>query len=314
MSDGLVPPLNAPPGISPYPGVQPGTNSNIIRARQVIVSGPGDGVFVYDGTPGLGNPPIAWMGGGLVDPYGNVLPSATGVTGSGTFTVDGADGGFIELADVGGVAVLGLYASGLAHLSHPSQIFTSAGNGGDANESQTLLLFSGSETGSAGSASIQLSSDADDGSTIAVVNLAITGVAILGVTASYIIAAKPVNAANPVSGGLESWHSMPAFGTGFSHGTPAPAYKLNPDNTVSLAGEVSAGSGTTSGTIVTLPAAAYFPISAKRFPVALSGGTPATTGSAHIGVDTSGDITLASGPTGAAYQFFLDGITWPLDY
>jgi hypothetical protein len=85
--DGLVKPQNAPPGLTPYPGVQPGTNNNILRARLVIVSGVGDGVFVYAAgtTPALGNPPIAWMGSGLVDPYGNVLPSTTGVAASGTF-------------------------------------------------------------------------------------------------------------------------------------------------------------------------------------------------------------------------------------
>jgi hypothetical protein len=87
MSDGLVAPLNAPPGVSAAAGVQPGSNAQILRARLVIVSGAGDGVFVYaPGTaPALGNPPIAWMGGGLVDPYGNILPSTTGVAASGTF-------------------------------------------------------------------------------------------------------------------------------------------------------------------------------------------------------------------------------------
>jgi hypothetical protein len=66
----------------------PGSSSTV-RARYVIVSGIGDGVFVYmpGTTPGLGNPPIAWMGGGLVDPYGNVLVAAAGVEGAGTFAV-----------------------------------------------------------------------------------------------------------------------------------------------------------------------------------------------------------------------------------
>jgi hypothetical protein len=68
------------------PATAPGSSS-VVRARFVIVSGPGDGVFVYapGTTPGLGNPPIAWMGGGLVDPFGNILPSTTGVEGGGTF-------------------------------------------------------------------------------------------------------------------------------------------------------------------------------------------------------------------------------------
>lgn len=64
----------------------PGSSSTI-RVRVIIVTGAGDGVFVYapGTTPALGNPPIAWMGGGLVDPFGNVLPSTTGIAASGTF-------------------------------------------------------------------------------------------------------------------------------------------------------------------------------------------------------------------------------------
>jgi hypothetical protein len=81
------PPQNAPAGQQATGGVQPGQSTAIVFANKVIVFGAGDGVFVYPTgtTPALGNPPIAWMGGGLVDPYGNVLPSTTGVAGAGTF-------------------------------------------------------------------------------------------------------------------------------------------------------------------------------------------------------------------------------------
>jgi hypothetical protein len=66
------------------PGIQPGVSQNVIRARQVIVSGTADGVFVYSGTPGPGNPPIAAMTGGDVDPYGNtVYPDISSVGASG---------------------------------------------------------------------------------------------------------------------------------------------------------------------------------------------------------------------------------------
>jgi hypothetical protein len=111
----------------------------------------------------------------------------------------------------------------------------------------------------------------------------------------------------------DTWHAMPAFNAGFSHGTPAPAYKLYPDNTVALAGQVSATSGTTSGTVVTLPSAAYFPALAKTFALPFAGGTPATTSNCRLGVSTAGALNLASGPTGAAFTFNLDGIRYPLD-
>jgi hypothetical protein len=112
---------------------------------------------------------------------------------------------------------------------------------------------------------------------------------------------------------VETWHAMGAFNTNFSHGTPAPAYKVNGDNTVSLAGVVVVNSGTTSGTVFTLPTG-YRPITAKTVPVAISAGTPAATASARLGIGVSGDLNFASGATGAGYSFFLDGIRFPLDY
>lgn len=87
QTDGLIRPLGAPSGAGAVPGIQPGVTNGVIQARQVIVFGIGDGVYVYPaGTvPRLGNPPISWESAGQVDPFGNVLPSTTGVAGAGTF-------------------------------------------------------------------------------------------------------------------------------------------------------------------------------------------------------------------------------------
>lgn len=113
----------------------------------------------------------------------------------------------------------------------------------------------------------------------------------------------------------DTWNVMPAFSTGYSHGTPAPAYKLNPDNTVSFAGQVDVASGTGGATFVTLPAAAYFPVSAKVFPVSVSADTPSTSGSQRVTVSTTGGVAFASVATGTGnYTFNLDGIRYPLDY
>lgn len=113
---------------------------------------------------------------------------------------------------------------------------------------------------------------------------------------------------------VETWHAMGAFNTNFSHGSPAPAYKLNADNTVSLAGIVNVTSGTTSGTVITLPSSTYFPLSTKKWAIPISAGTPAGAANAQITVNTSGAIILSAGPTGAAYSFALDAIRYPLDY
>lgn len=80
-------PLNAPQGVSPVGGVQPGQSNAIVVADKVIVFGPGAGMFVYSGTPALGNPPIFWATSATVDPYGNPIPesSTAGIAGSGIF-------------------------------------------------------------------------------------------------------------------------------------------------------------------------------------------------------------------------------------
>ena len=55
--------------------------------NQVIVTGAGGGVYIYNGPPGPGNPPISWeSNGGLTDPFGNPLPAVAGVAGSGSFS------------------------------------------------------------------------------------------------------------------------------------------------------------------------------------------------------------------------------------
>lgn len=73
--------------------IAPGGQTGILRARLVIVSGAGvSGVFVYSGTPGAGNPPIAWLTSSPSDPYGNPVTPGVGATAgaiSGT-TIDAA--------------------------------------------------------------------------------------------------------------------------------------------------------------------------------------------------------------------------------
>lgn len=49
-----------------------GTVGNL-QANTVVVFGTNQGVFVYSGTPALGNPPIASMSSGTLDPYGNTV-------------------------------------------------------------------------------------------------------------------------------------------------------------------------------------------------------------------------------------------------
>jgi hypothetical protein len=85
VSDGLVEPLNVPPGQSTPIGVQAGVSQAVVITNTLIVFGTAGGIFVSNGTPGLGNPPIFWATSASTDPFGNALPSTVGLTGSGTF-------------------------------------------------------------------------------------------------------------------------------------------------------------------------------------------------------------------------------------
>jgi hypothetical protein len=78
VSDGLIVPVNAPPGAPTPIGVQPGVTSAILFANTVVVFGTGGGLFVYapGTTPGPGNPPIFSVTAGTTDPFGNpVVPT-----------------------------------------------------------------------------------------------------------------------------------------------------------------------------------------------------------------------------------------------
>lgn len=75
------PPLNAPGAVSPQIGIQAGVSTGVIVAQVIIISGGTvHGVYVYNGTPGPGNGPIAWMSSGSVDPYGNPITPGLGAT------------------------------------------------------------------------------------------------------------------------------------------------------------------------------------------------------------------------------------------
>jgi hypothetical protein len=69
----------------PQQFVAPGSSTGVFLGRLVIVFGTAAGLFVYNGTPALGNPPIFWATSASTDPYGNPIPSTAGIGGTGTF-------------------------------------------------------------------------------------------------------------------------------------------------------------------------------------------------------------------------------------
>jgi hypothetical protein len=159
------PPLNAPPAGLPTSGVQPGVSNNIVLARLVIVSGLGiDGVYVYAaGTkPGPGNPPISWESSSLVDPFGNPLPSATGVAGVGIFTATGADGSKVQIT-AGTSAEVDLFPASLPAGASSGSLFAEAIGGGPGGQLSTVIFapaFAGQSPGA-----VALISQSQDGTT-----------------------------------------------------------------------------------------------------------------------------------------------------
>jgi len=295
-----------------------GIGTYVVYANKVIVFGTGDGVFVYNGTPAVGNPPVLWTSATNEDPFGNTLTPQTGPS-----TGVGQDGDaqvlLKILAGIGGAIVFPLPGT---WTNYPNIYGEVTGSGG-------LLSVNGPTDSSVDDQVFMGLYSAADGfnnaSTVAFEYIGpgpthntlmygdCTGITIyVCKSISAVLPGTGTSPSNPAQ--VETWHTMPGFVTDYSHGSPAPSYKLNADNTVSFAGEVSVASGSAGAKFVTLPSSAYFPISAKKFAVPISAGTPPTGGNPQVTIDTSGGITFSAPPTGAAFTFALDVCRYPLDY
>jgi hypothetical protein len=108
----------------PPSGTQPGSSAGIVRARLVIVSGAAGGVFVYNGTPGPGNPPILSATSGTTDPYGNVVIPVLQIQGGGLLTVGTATGADVVLASNINLPI----TTNIAATGSPAANVTSFGN------------------------------------------------------------------------------------------------------------------------------------------------------------------------------------------
>jgi hypothetical protein len=78
VTDGLIAPLNAPPGQGGILGTQPGVTGAVLVANRVIISGPGGALLVYSPTTGAGNLIFSVDAAAGTDSFGNnTLPGAT---------------------------------------------------------------------------------------------------------------------------------------------------------------------------------------------------------------------------------------------
>jgi hypothetical protein len=286
---------------------EPGVLSVVI----VETGQPGTGVFVYSGTPANGNPPIIWLTSATTDPFGNTLVDS-GVMLAETASSGNAAGGLIWNSATPGAAepLLALYPNATVGFTGNSPfVLGRVFNRALVNELLALAFGGG---GTAGSSPVQLElfSQSKDGTALGHISFydwASTDL-ICDISSKYLNAADPA-----VANTIETWHTASITGTGYSAGSPAPAYKLYADNTAALTGIVNVASGSGGAVFLTLPSQ-YRPVTAKKFPAAFSAGTPVASGNAQVTVNTSGAVQFSAVPTGSAFTFALDGMRFPLDY
>lgn len=277
--DGLIPPLNAPDAPGMVPGVQPGTTPNVVVANRVIVFGPGGavvGVFVYSGPPAPGNPPVAWTSLNSADPYGNALPSGTGI-------VIGTQGAGTVIG-LGQGELIG-YAAG----ELPGGIQFPGSNDIRIVSPLATALDTPAQIDNYSASTFGLQRHVFSGHVIAT-------------------AGTP---AHPTLITTDTWNPLTlANGWGAPALGPAPSYRLTTDNEVELCGELRQAAAPTSATIATLPAG-YRPSTAtKGFAAGCNTGVTAGT-VAWLQVDTAGNLTLQNVVLGNPIVLFYGRI--PLD-
>ena len=300
--------------------IAPGS-TNIVRALQVVIfgTGAGTGLFVYSGTPALGNPPIFWATSASADPFGNPISSTAGVAGAGQFTVGSAPSTQIQLVSVGGVGVLRFllndarFGNGILDSGIVGSAATVVLNG-PANVAAGHTDFVGAEwnssDGISSSANWELIYNDANGVAHTTAFGDFTG---FGVAAGRMDAADPSSGTSPVNAAFpESWHA-PTLPAGWGGGA---AYKLYPDKTTGLAGTITLPStgSYNNVTLFTLPAA-YRPGGTKNVPISAFNFTATTISSTpRLSIDPTGVVQLHSIPAGANSQgVSIDGIRYPVD-
>jgi len=302
-SDKLIPPLNAPRAGQVSPGVQPGVSGNIILAQYVIIFGTSGGMFVYAGSPGLGNPPVYSFGNVVTDPYGNTVEQGiwAGQPGANQIGIQANPAAnfaamffVIPGTFLGDALVLAVGANGQSTLE-----LSSAVNPAPDNDRVVLLLFDNKSAG--GSALWELGYYDTSG------NFHLHGQGSYSGSSWPVVA---VNAADPAHGTSltdpaipETWHAITPDAGWTSVQTPQ--YRLLPDGNVQVAGLLD-HAGTTARIAINsahpIPSA-YQPSVTRYYRTPMP--SPDFAGSVEI--DPGGIFYMrASGFT--AVQAILDGI------
>jgi hypothetical protein len=262
-----------------------GWNSEIVIARLVIVEGDGDGLFIYAGTPGPGNPPVFFVvaPGELTDPFGNqlcTLPHATAVMGAG---VPGT--GQVVVNDLGNLLLSGADGQDLIRFNPNAQrvIFYSDPPAANAVQSsvavtqttdsfgntiqqgittydasgdfvqmfQALIkfMFGGAQVGEIASSGLgQGLLLAGTGGAVAAELDLVSGATPLAILSSGLY----LYPANPVSGGVEVKHTFSFAGTwAQAAGRKVTAFRLLSNSEMEICGSVAVPAGVVNGQAIT---------------------------------------------------------------
>jgi len=131
-------------------------NPGQVVANSVVIFGTQDGLFIYNGVPASGNPPVAWATppGVNIDPYGNSLPLSGGyvsslASGALASLIGGALGFFSDnpssfIAAEGGISM----DDAILASSRPALDISPPTTVGPANPAGTIILFAQSNDAS----------------------------------------------------------------------------------------------------------------------------------------------------------------------
>lgn len=281
--------------------ISPGS-PNVFRGRLVVIygTGAGSGLFVYSGTPGLGNAPILAVTTASTDPYGNaVTPSAITDSGMPILIYSGAPATGNLVASFAPAA--GTDAFGNPYLQGLTSYINGGGGTNDAAQvnGDSVTFYAPL----VGGQNVQLAQ------TLQILpNPAPFGVTLYGTGAASV---PPILASdNPAGlGAPEKWHTLAlqsgcVAGNDINGALYTPAYMMLPTGKFRLKGVVSApAAGLASGTTwAAITQAAYLPTT--NIPTALcSNGSHGTI--AHAYIRPNGNLQF-NAALGANVSMFLD--------
>lgn len=249
--------------------------------NQVVVAGTGSGVFVYNGFPKLGNPPIIALSNSTTDPFGNsIRPSDSSSDGS--LIAIGTGGTWMQVA--AGTAARLLSGTGDVAEFGSGSLATFVSGAGGTRVLETAMV---SPVFAAGTqAELILQSPSQDATTFpSKAELLAASIVFAGgpVTATAGTAAKPTVITT------DTWQTMSLLNSWSLGGGGYAQYKLEPDNRVSIRGANVIPGTATGGTSIWTPPAAYNPSVTQRVEMLIENSTGA------VGVDTPRFDVLAGG-------------------